>query len=196
MAPIKADRAWTIVQTSGKVGTGNWGAFHGDMEDIYLAAEKWKQAISMIDKPWLCWNINNDWCTLQQKLILAVGCTPIVGWDPNCVPSTRTIIPGAVEIDFNEYFKFPAIWPHFPLEFAFLWADRLDFWHADLLVRIDKLQKIVSLYESMKDGEMAAVKSIGGTRNLLNFRGHRYWELLGCTTKGASKSQFETGCGW
>ncbi len=61
---------------------------------------------------------------------------------------------------------------------------------------MEKLEKIVSLFEGLKNNEMAAVLSIGGRRNILNFRSHRYWELLGCITKGASESQFQVGCGW
>ncbi len=194
--PEKTEGAWAVAQSSGKVGTGNWGAFKGDLDTVYSAAQEWKRLTSGIDKPWLCWNINDNWCTLQQKLILSVGWTPIIGWDPNCCPSKRTVLPGAIEIDFNRQFQFPAMWPHFPLEFAFMWTERLAFWHADLLVRENKLKKIVSLFEMLNDGEMAAVKSMGGLRNSLNLRSHRYWELLGCTTKGASQHQFDTGCGW
>lgn len=187
---------WNVPQHSCREGTGNWDAYDGGMEPIYAAAKKWKNTVRGIDKLWLCWNIDNDWCLIQQKMILDLGWTPVIGWDPNCAPSERTVLPGAIEIDFNSDFGFATMWPHFPLEFAYLWADRLAFWHADLLVRKEKLRKLVGVFESLQDGEMAAVKSIGGLRKLFRFREHRYWELIGCTTKAASQHQFETGSGW
>jgi hypothetical protein len=106
------------------------------------------------------------------------------------------VLPQSIEIDFNAHFNFPALWPHFPLEFAFLWTNRLAFWHADLLVRPEKLMSLKNLFESLHNGEMAAVKSIGGLRKFFRFKQHRYWELIGCTTYEASKHQFDTGCGW
>ena len=196
MGPKQNSDAWTVAQTIGKNGTGNWLDFNMELDEVYRAAEKWKKAISGINKPWLCWNIYDKWSVLQQKLVLEVGWTPVVGWDPNCVLGPPPIVPGAISVNFNEDLQFKALWPHFPLEFAFLWSEKLAFWHADLLVRMEKLEKIVSLFEGLKNNEMAAVLSIGGRRNLLNFRSHRYWELLGCITKGASESQFQLGCGW
>ena len=166
------------------------------MAEIYAAAESWKGAVAGIEKPWLCWNINDEWCTLQQKLIQSVGWTPVIGWDPSCNPGKRTVLEKSVEIDFNKQFGFPSLWPHFPLEFAFLWTKKLAFWHADLLLRIETLKTVVELFEAMEDGDIAAVESKGGLRSLFSFRSHRYWELLGCTTQEASKHQFITGCGW
>jgi len=179
-----------------RAGTGNWSAFARNMNDVHTAAEDWKRAVAGIEKPWLCWNINDEWCAFQQKIILSVGWTPVIGWDPSCNPGKRTVFNKSVEIDFNKSFSFDSLWPHFPLEFAFLWTKKLAFWHADLLLRINKLRKLVELFESIEDGDMAAVESKGGLRNILSFRTHRYWELLGCTTQKASKHQFDTGCGW
>jgi hypothetical protein len=99
-------------------------------------------------------------------------------------------------IDFNAHFGFEVMWPHFPLEFAYLFADRLAFWHADLLCRLEVMRKLGSIFESLPDGSVAAVPDIGGRRNIFKFRHHRYWELVGCTTKSASRSQFEHGSGW
>ena len=52
------------------------------------------------------------------------------------------------------------------------------------------------MFESLEDGQLAAVLDRGGLRNILNTKSHRYWELAGCTTAGASRSQFENGAGW
>jgi hypothetical protein len=187
---------WRVALSTGKAGTGDWSAFHRPMEEVYAAAERWKSAVGGVDRPWLCWNINDEWSVLQQKLVLAVGWTPVVGWDPNCMRGKPTVVPGAVLVDFNASFHFPAMWPHFPLDFAFLWARRLAFWHADLLVRIDKLKALAGTFDTLKDGELAAVPSLGGLRNLARWRTHRYWELIGCTTRGASEHQFRNGCSW
>ena len=187
---------WRVALTSGKGGTGDWKAFNRSLDDVYAACAAWKSALGEVKHPWLCWSVNGEWCALQQKLILEVGWTPVVGWDPNCSASRPPIVPGAVAIDFNAPFGFPAMWAHFPLEFAFLWAPCLAFWHSDLLVRINKLEQLAALFRRLKDGEFAAVRSIGGIRNTLNWRTHRYWELIGCTTRSASEHQFLHGCGW
>ena len=36
----------------------------------------------------------------------------------------------------------------------------------------------------------------GGRRHVLSFRRHRFWELAGCATAGASLDQFQQGTGW
>jgi hypothetical protein len=58
------------------------------------------------------------------------------------------------------------------------------------------MQQLATTFESLQDGQMAAVLDRGGLRNLLKTKTHRYWELAGCTTAGASRSQFEKGTGW
>ena len=194
MEPQKT--AWQVGQQEGRAGTGNWDAFNRPIEDIYSAAEAWQQAMRGVARPWLCWNLSDSWCLLQQKLVRAVGWTPVVGWDPSNGVGRPPLIPEAVAIDFNERLRLPALWLHVPLEFAFLWTERLAFWHADLLLPLPRLRQTAALFEALPDGEMAAVRSFGGVRNLLRFRNHRYWELLGCTTRGASESQFRCGSGW
>jgi hypothetical protein len=189
-------RGWRTALTSGKVGTGDWSAFDISMEDVEIATSRWKEELGEVELPWLCWNINLDWCVLQQKLVLAVGWTPVVGWDPNCPNAGAGLIDGAIAIDFNETLKLPVMWAHFPIEFAFMWSPRLAFWHSDLLVRMDTLKKISATFEALKDGELSAVRSYGGRSGLLRYRKHRYWELIGCTTRGASRHQFDHGCGW
>lgn len=64
---------WDIPRFTGREGTGNWDAYKLGMDPIYAAAEKWQQSTRGVDYPWLCWNIDDDWCQLQQRLILAVG---------------------------------------------------------------------------------------------------------------------------
>lgn len=176
-------------------GKGNWAEFSLPLTKVREAASEWRHTLSGVERPWLCWNVSDRWCLLQQRLIQGVGWTPVIGFDPRCGPP-KTVLPGSIVIDFNRPFGFEVMWPHFPLEFAFLFADRLAFWHADLLCRMDVMQHLKGLFEGLPDGSMAAVRDIGGRRNLLRFRHHRYWELVGCTTKKASESQFKNGCGW
>lgn len=131
---------------------------------------------------------------LQQRLIQQVGWTPVLGYDPRSGPPT--VLDGSVLINFNEDFGFKVMWPHFPMEFAHLFTERLAFWHADLLCRMEVMEKLSEMFEALPDGSAAAVPNVGGRRNLLRFRHHRYWELIGCTTRGASQSQFDHGTGW
>jgi hypothetical protein len=177
-----------------QIGKGNWGVFDLPLENMYKAGAEWSKALSGIPRAWLCWSVSDRWCTLQQKLIQAVGWTPIVGYDPRS--GTPTVVPGSILIDFNRHFGFQVMWMHFPLEFAFLFSDRLAFWHSDLLCRLETMRQLADMFESLPDGAVAAVPDLGGRRNFLNFRHHRYWELVGCTTRSASASQFEHGSGW
>jgi hypothetical protein len=176
------------------IGTGNWEAYTLPMERVYSAAEQWKRRVEGVEKPWLCWNVSPRWSLLQQKLVRHVGWTPVVGFDPRA--GAPPVIPESILIDFNESFQFPVMWPHFPLEFMFLWAPRLAFWHADLLCRLPVLEQLAAMFSSLQDGSMAAVLDKGGLRNSLKFKTHRYWELCGCTTRGASADQFKNGAGW
>jgi len=177
-----------------QLGKGNWSGFDVPMDKVREAAAEWKLALAGVARPWLCWNVSDRWCKLQQRLIQEVGWTPVIGFDPRSGPPT--VLPGSMLIDFNRHFGFGVMWPHFPLEFAFLFADRLGFWHADLLCRLSVMHELKSVFESLPDGAVAAVPDRGGRRNFFKFRQHRYWELVGCTTKSASESQFNHGSGW
>lgn len=88
------------------------------------------------------------------------------------------------------------MWMHFPLEFIFLFCERLAFWHSDLLVRRPVMRKLATQFAALPDGAAAAVAPHEGNLAFLYPKQRRYWELIGCTTRGASRSQFEHGCGW
>lgn len=188
--------AWEVGKTTGRNGTGHWRYWDRPEDDLRRAAENWASDIRGVAKPWLCWNMNDRWCLLQQKLILEQGWTPVVGWDPNCGTAPSKLAPGAVAIDFNARLNLQVLYQHIPLEFAFLWADRLAFWHADMLMPRVKMVTASSWFDRLADGEMAAVKTYGGMRNIFRTKYHRFWEVLGCTTRGASLDQFQKGCGW
>ncbi len=178
-------------------GTGNWHAFNVPWERVKAATESWRSIASGHGRLWLCWNVNDSWCLLQQKLVREVGWTPIVGWDPMCGVGCPPLAPGALAVDFNASLGLGSVFMHVPLELAFLWVDdRLAFWHSDLLLPRAKMRWRADRFDRLKAGEMSAVFSYGGLRNLLRFAGHRYWELAGCTTAGASQDQFRHGCGW
>ncbi|HTT61257.1 MAG TPA: hypothetical protein VMG35_05430, partial [Bryobacteraceae bacterium] len=148
-----------------KSGTGDWQAFSLPLERVFEAAADWQRRLAGIDKPWLCWNVSRRWSYLQQRLVLHVGWTPVVGFDPRVGPPP--LVPGAVAIDFNERFGFPVMWPLFPLEFAFLFSGRLAFWHADLLCRLPVLEQLAAGFSALQDGQMSAVLDKGGLRNSL-----------------------------
>lgn len=99
-------------------GKGNWAGFPVPLEKIHEAAAEWSSALGGVERPWLCWNVSDRWCALQQRLIQEVGWTPVIGFDPRC-GAPKTVLPGSIVIDFNARFGFPVMWPHFPLEFAF-----------------------------------------------------------------------------
>jgi hypothetical protein len=178
-----------------QVGKGNWAGFNIPLQDIEQAASEWRAMLAGVDRPWLCWNVSDRWCKLQQSLIQQVGWTPVIGFDPRSGPP-QSLLPGSILIDFNKHFNLPVMWPHFPMEFAHLFTERLAFWHADLLCRLEVMNKLRNTFESLPDGAVAAVPQIGGRRNFFNRRQHRYWELVGCTTRAASESQFQHGSGW
>jgi hypothetical protein len=176
-------------------GSGNWNEFDIPLSAVFELAKAWRHAITGVERPWQCWNVNPDWCLVQQDLAAHVGWTPVVGGDPRAgKPKLR---PGAVWIDFNAGLDLPMLHMAFPLEFVFAWAPRLAFWHSDLLVRPHVLVRLAAEFASLADGEMAAVRRWGaGGLHLLQPRRHRFWELVGCTTSGASLSQWQHGCGW
>jgi hypothetical protein len=179
-----------------RIGTGNWDAFKDyPIEHVLDVAARWKARVQGERKLWLCWNVSPRWCVLQQRLVKLAGWTPLLGFDPRA--GAPPVEPGSILINFNEGFDFPVMWPHFPLEFAFVFIDyKLAFWHADLLVRLSVLDQLKNLYEGLENGEMAAVYDAGGRRNTFNFRRHRFWELAGCTTQAASENLYYNGTGW
>jgi hypothetical protein len=179
-----------------RAGAGDWQAFLAaglSLEKIRTIASEWTRALRGIEKPWLCWNVDPTWNVIQQRLVKSVGWTPIVGFDPRV--GRPPLEKGAVLIDFNERLQLPTMWLHFPIEFIFLYTDRLAYWHADCLIRPEKMRHIADLFSSLPDGTTAAVLPKLGLRERLR-RHLRYWELVGCTTRRASESLFNTGCGW
>jgi len=177
-----------------KNGTGDWENFKIPLERIFEAAAQWKQLLAGVKRPWLCWNVSPRWNQLQQRLVKHVGWTPVVGFDPRVGPPP--LESESVLIDFNETLGLPLMYLHFPLEFMFLWTDRLAFWHADLLCRLSVMEQLARKFEALEDGQTTAVLETGGRRNYLNFKRHRFWEVCGCTTRAASENQFYNGCGW
>ena len=180
-----------------RVGAGEWEGFRLSnltIEQVLQEAGSWAASFQEIERPWLCWNVDDDWCLVQQRLVREVGWTPIVGFDPRVGPPP--LIPGAVLVDFNARLKLPTMWMHFPLEFIFCFCDRLAYWHADCLLRIEKMRRYAQMFAGLRDGEMAAVRPRGTWRERVFPTKRRYWEVLGCSTRGASRSQFENGCGW
>lgn len=180
------------------VGQGNWRAFRAvrfDITRVHHAAHRWAQALKDVKRPWLCWNVASDWCLVQQRLVQLAGWTPVVGFDPRVGPPERTVA-GAVTIDFNDELKLPILYPHFPLEFAFLFCDKLAFWHSDLLIRKELMVKLAKQFETLEDGATIVTRPLPHWAAFLSAHHRRYWELVGCTTRSASRQQFEAGCGW
>jgi len=177
-----------------RYGKGNWNDFKIPLDHIEDAAAAWRQSLTGIEQPWLCWHVDDAWSKVQQALVVDVGWTPLVGGDPRA--GSPPVHPKAVAIDFNRDLDLPAMSPMFVLEFIHLFAERLAFWHSDLLVRPEKMRALASMFASLEDGQMAAVIERGGWRNALRSKRHRYWELVGCSTRDASLDQFKNGCGW
>ena len=156
---LPSHRPWVIESAPARMaaGIGNWERFCQSpftLHDICTAASHWKRELQGIERPWLCWNVDNDWCLVQQQLVLEVGWTPLVGFDPRV--GLPTLLPGAKAIDFNAPFGFQTMYPHFPLEFAFAFTERLAFWHSDLLVPLDRLKAYARRFEAMRSDEVIA----------------------------------------
>jgi hypothetical protein len=181
-----------------QVGQGVWSAFRAldlSVDAVMEAAAGWGDALRGIEQPWLCWNVDNDWCLVQQKLVAAAGWTPLIGFDPRVGPP-RDVVAGAVVFDFNAALGLPLLYPHFPLEFAFQFAPRLAFWHSDLLIRPEKMARLADSFAALRAGQTAACQADPGLRHRYWPWRQRYWELVGCTTAAASRDQFDKGCGW
>lgn len=182
-----------------RAGQGNWRAFRElsmDMSLIRDVAKKWESRLRGVQRPWLCWNVSDDWCLIQQRLAESAGWTPVVGFDPRVGPPAR-LSPRAIVIDFNDGIGLPVLYPHFPMEFAFLFAERLAFWHSDLLVRLPLMAAIGRRFATQPDGTTTVTASSPGLRYILaSSKMRRHFELIGCTTRAASRSQFDQGCGW
>jgi hypothetical protein len=188
------DGRYKLIRGKGRIGVGSWKYWTLGMESIYEAAEEWETALHGIVYPWLCWDIDDRWCALQQKLVLEAGWTPVVGCDTNV--KNPTVLPGSVYVDFNKHLKLPLMYMHFPLEWVYLYTKRLAFWHSDFLASIDDMHKYANIFKSLKDGEIAATWTLRGTWGFKWRKNNRIFELIGCTTAGASKQQYEMGCGW
>jgi hypothetical protein len=172
------------------------------LPEVFAAAEQWRRTLADVRRPWLCWCVDEDWCYVQQQLVSAAGWTPVVGTDGG---SPRPpLVPGAVFLDFNALLRLPLMWMHFPLEFAHLFADRLAFWHSDVLPPVRVMRRLAAQFESLEDGQLAAVKRervgmVQRAKRLLKRKPlfyKRWFEVTGCTTAAASRSQYEQGCGW
>ncbi len=211
MIPVwsEAERRRLAVEASGhepswsnpRAGAGNWMYTPPDAVDaISDAAIGWKAALSGVQLPWLCWCTDDDWCYTQQELVQSVGWTPVVGGDGS-VTNPR-IHKDGIFIDFNRPFGTAKMRPHFPLAFHHLFADRLAFWHSDLLPDRSVLERIAKQFRSLPEGKLSAVLQKRSLKRLVGSiltrtpSFSRIFELIGCSTAAASRSQFEEGYGW
>lgn len=179
-------------------GIGNWEVFDAaglDLDMIRAAADDWRAELGGVEQGWLCWNVNDDWCLVQQKLVQSFGWTPIVGFDPRVGPP-KQLTSEAVLVDFNKRLQLPNMFLYIPMEFAFLFCKKLAFWHSDLLLRPSKMQVLSDRFTALENGDIAVTGAWYNPRSLLKPKEARFWELIGCTTEKASRDQFETGCGW
>jgi hypothetical protein len=179
-------------------GRGNWACWDRDEKGLLLAAaERWAKQLPPGDRYWLCWNVDDAWCRLQQKLVLEAGWVPVVGADVSMAGRT-TVLPGAVFIDFLDGLPMPDVWTHFPLELVFGWVERLAFWHADVLLPRPVLRAYARQFEAISGPVTAAAYS--PPRNRLRPRtwnnNDRWFEVIGCTTREASRGQWGCGGGW
>jgi hypothetical protein len=195
--------SWALSAKEGIVGTGNWRVFpKTSLPLVFEVAAEWKAALEGVERPWLCWCVDDDWCLVQQRLVAAAGWTPVVGTDGSR-PMPR-LTNNAVFVDFNRQLGLPMMWMHFPLEFAFCFAKKLAFWHSDVLPPVSLMQRIAAEFETITDGQFIGVcrENVGIAQRVkrlikgkpLFYR--RWFEVIGCTTDGASRSQFDNGCGW
>ncbi len=171
-------------------GSGDWEAWGPDLGSLADAIADWKQQLSGIDRPWLCWNVYDRISHIQQQIVLEFGWTPVVGCDPLVDPPA--LVPGAKPFDANRLLQLPTMWMWFPIEFTFQFAAKLAFWHSDFLVSRRDMEHLVRTFDELDDGETAA------------YLPRRWWTrkaepcpgLAACATRGGSRHQWEKGCGW
>lgn len=193
---------WELSRREGKIGTGNWEVFPKELlPELFAAADEWKSELQGIERPWLCWCVDDDWCHVQQRLVDRVGWTPVVGTDGSV--SRPRLATAAVFVDFNRRLKLPLMWMPFVQDFVHLMCGKLAFWHSDVLPPVDVMRTLANEFEQMSDGAIvvARVKS-GLLQPLRRLRKGRppfyrcYGNYATCTTAGASRSLYEHGCGW
>ena len=183
-----------INKNTGRVGAGSWDAFPIEMlPQVIEQAKEWKEVLNGIERPWLCWAVQDELCQIQQKLVMKVGWTPVVGNDTNVKPE---ILPGSIYIDFNSLFQFDHMRSYFPLEFVYLFSDKMAFWHSDFLMSYKDMKACADTFDNLSDSQMAMVWNRGRLFGLRDRHANKWYAVVGCTTKSASKQQFELGCGF
>ncbi len=171
-------------------GTGDWEAWGAELGRIAAAVTDWRCQLRGIEKPWLCWNVSDRLCRIQQRLVLEFGWTPVVDGDP--LAGAPTLLPGAIRFDCNRLLDLPTMWMWFPVEFVHRFTSKLAFWHSDLIVSRRDMDCLVKTFDRLDDGETAAYMPRV-----------RWWSkaapcpgLAACATRGGSKDQWDHGCGW
>lgn len=172
----------------------------GGIERILACAQGWKEKLREVQRPWLCWCADEEWCYTQQQLVEAVGWTPVVGTDGrNQQPRlTRS----AIFIDFAGDIGVSRMRPHFPLEFAFAYCSTLAYWHSDVLPPLNVMHRVADQFGRIEPNQQIGVLQVPSLSARIKacITGRRAFqrgfEVIGCTTAGASQSQFEDGLGW
>lgn len=105
-------------------------------------------------------------------------------------------------MNFNEDLKLPRLLVYFVLEWIFLFADKLAFWHPDFLLSTKDMIKAANCFEDLQQGELAMPWSSSKPimRFLARFRpinnSNRLFEVIGCNTRQASLQQYDEGLGF
>jgi hypothetical protein len=128
------------------------------------------------------------------------GWTPVVGHDTNI--ESPVVLPGSIYVNFNEGLNLPRLMAFFVLEWIFLFAERLAFWHADFLLSKKDMIKAAKCFEDLRQGEFAM--PWGSSRPVMRFlarfrpinNSNRLFEVIGCTTREASLQQYKEGLGF
>ncbi len=47
-----------------RTGMGNWSACVIPVDQLITHAATWRSALEGVCHPWLCWNVDPDWCLL------------------------------------------------------------------------------------------------------------------------------------
>jgi len=124
----------------------------------------------------------------------------VVGNDTNI--ESPVVLPGSVYVNFNEGLNLPRLLGPFVLEWIFLFADKLAFWHADFLLSKRDMIKAATCFEDLRQGEIAMPWSNMRPimRSLARFRpinnSNRLFEVIGCNTREASRQQYAEGLGF
>ena len=76
--------------SGGFTQTIDWLAFTLPVERVFAAAESWRAAVVGVERPWLCWHVNDRWTRIQSRLVACSSRTSQWAHPAACCSSCST----------------------------------------------------------------------------------------------------------